>query len=65
MDEGFQPEFGWQDGYAVYSVGPRDVERVAKYIANQVEHHRTKTFEEERLELLKWAGIPFDLRFLD
>lgn len=63
--KGFNPSFGWQDGYAIYSVGPRELTKVSNYIANQAEHHRAKTFEQERLELLKWAGIPFDPKYLD
>jgi putative transposase len=44
--------FSWQDGYAVYSVSPSDVQRVRNYIANQKEHHRFVTLDEE-LEQLK------------
>ena len=44
--------FSWQDGYAVYSVSPSDVQRVRNYIANQEEHHRFVTLDEE-LEQLK------------
>ena len=44
--------FSWQDGYAVYSVSPSDVQRIRNYIANQEEHHRSVTLDEE-LEQLK------------
>ena len=44
--------FSWQDGYAVYSVSPSDVQRVRNYIATQAEHHRFVTLDEE-LEQLK------------
>ncbi len=44
--------FSWQDGYAVYSVSPSDVQRVRNYIAYQKEQHRFVTLEEE-LEQLK------------
>jgi len=30
------------------------------YIASQVEHHRTKSFQTELMELLTFAKIPYD-----
>ena len=45
--------FSWQDGYAVYSVSPSDVQRVRNYIANQEEHHRFVTLDEELKQLKK------------
>jgi hypothetical protein len=35
-----------------------------RYIANQAEHHRTKTFEEEFLAFLERHGIEFDPRYV-
>lgn len=58
-------DFSWQGGYAALSVGYGEVAEVTRYIQNQAEHHRKKTFEEERLEILKLAGIEYDPRFLD
>jgi putative transposase len=43
-------KFGWQRGYGAFSVSHSHVEEVGKYIANQEEHHRKRTFSEE-LEL--------------
>jgi putative transposase len=37
----------WQDGYAVFSVSPDNLVRVRKYIYNQEEHHRDKSFSDE------------------
>jgi hypothetical protein len=37
---------------------------VKKYIANQAEHHKVKTFEDEYLELLEASGIEFDEKYL-
>ena len=39
-------KFQWQEGYAALTVSPSQVDKVKQYIANQVEHHRKKTFEE-------------------
>ncbi|HET8866474.1 MAG TPA: IS200/IS605 family transposase [Gracilimonas sp.] len=42
-------QFYWQDGYGAFSVNPSEVNVVTKYIVNQKEHHRKKTFQEEYL----------------
>src|SRR5262249_40671895 len=39
--------FGWQSGYAAFSVSESSVEAVSRYISNQAEHHRKITFQEE------------------
>ena len=40
-------DFYWQNGYGAFSIGQSGVETLTKYIANQKEHHRKKTFQEE------------------
>jgi putative transposase len=57
-------KFHWQDGYSAFTVGRKGAEDLRRYIANQEEHHRTRTFEEEYREFLKARGISFDERFL-
>jgi REP element-mobilizing transposase RayT len=39
--------FAWGRGYGAFSVSHSDMDRVSKYIANQREHHRKRTFEDE------------------
>ena len=39
--------FAWQEGFGAFSVSISHVGDTIKYIENQVEHHRTKTFQEE------------------
>lgn len=51
------PQFAWQGGYGAYSVGYEGVESVRRYIADQEEHHRKVTFEEEFLRLLEEHGM--------
>ena len=58
------PNFGWQDGYGVFSVSKSSLPAVAKYIQSQREHHAKQSFEEEFLELLKLHDIEFDERYL-
>jgi len=56
--------FAWQDGYGAFSVSASEVGEVKRYIQNQYEHHRTKTFQEEYLDFLKEHGIQYDERYL-
>ena len=55
---------GWQNGYGGFSVSASGVEAVKAYIANQEEHHRRMTFQEEFVALLEKHGIEYDPRYL-
>jgi putative transposase len=57
-------QFYWQAGYGAFSVSPSHIEDLKRYIANQEEHHRTETFQEEFLRLLKKYGLEYDERYL-
>lgn len=59
------PEFAWQEGYGAFSVSQERMKGVEKYIRNQVEHHKTMNFREERIMLYQLAGIEFDPEDLD
>jgi putative transposase len=50
-------KFGWQDEYFVTAVAESAIPKVRRYIANQEEHHRKVTFEEEFEEFLSRAGF--------
>jgi hypothetical protein len=56
--------FSWQEGYSAFTVSPAR-EQVRRYIKRQEEHHRTKSFREELIELLEKSGIEYDPRYLD
>ena len=57
-------DFQWQDGYGAFSVSATMTRKVKNYIAKQEEHHRTKTFQEEYVEMLRLSGIEYDERYL-
>jgi len=59
-----QQYFAWQEGYGSFSVSYSSLEKVKHYIKNQKEHHKTKSFDEEYLQLLKKHKIPYDTRFV-
>ena len=56
--------FQWQKGYGIFTVSYSQIESVRHYIQNQREHHKTKTFEEEYLEILKLHNIEFNYQYL-
>jgi REP element-mobilizing transposase RayT len=56
--------FHWQSGYGAFSVSQSNTADVQKYIANQKEHHRTKTFQEEFREFLKKYQVPYDEQYV-
>jgi hypothetical protein len=46
--------FGWQAGYGAFSVSASKAAEVMRYIANQEQHHRKRTFQEEFDERYIW-----------
>ncbi len=56
-------KFSWQEGFGAFSYGKSQVPAIAKYIENQKEHHKKKSFEEEYMGFLKAFDIEFDKRF--
>ena len=61
LSDGF---FRWQDSASAFSVSKSDVDKVCKYIINQPEHHKKKTFKEEYDELIRHyqRGIKWEIR---
>lgn len=56
--------FYWQDGYGAFSVNPSEVDTVINYIANQKEHHRKKSFQDEYRAFLKKFNVEYDERYV-
>jgi len=57
--------FAWQEGYGAFTVGPASQAAVCRYIANQEQHHRKMTFQEEFVRFLDKAGVKYEPRYLD
>jgi REP element-mobilizing transposase RayT len=57
-------KFYWQDGYGIFSVNPSEIDTVVKYIKNQEEHHKNRTFQKELIAFLKKYNIEYDERYL-
>ena len=58
------PSFQWQEGYGGFTVGASHIEAVRSYVLNQEEHHKTQTFQEEYLAMLKRGLVEYDERYL-
>jgi len=56
--------FAWQEGYGAFSVSASNLAAVTRYIQNQEQHHRKKTFEEEFVAFLKKHGIDYDPKYV-
>lgn len=56
--------FGWQNGYAGFSVSPSEHDEIKDYIVLQETHHKKITFQEEYIELLKQEGIEYKEEYL-
>jgi REP element-mobilizing transposase RayT len=57
-------DFYWQEGYGAFSIGQSGVAALKAYIANQGEHHRRMSFQEEFLNLLKKYQVVYDERYI-
>lgn len=57
-------KFQWQSGYGAFSYSRSQRNPVIKYIVNQEQHHRRKTFREEYLDLLAKFEIDFKNEYL-
>jgi putative transposase len=56
--------FAWQAGYGLFSVGASQIPAVRAYIAEQEEHHRQFSFQDELRKLLHRYGIDYDERYV-
>jgi len=56
--------FSWQEGFGAFSYGHSQLTGIIKYIREQVEHHRRKTFREEYLQFLKKFEIEHDEKYI-
>ena len=52
-------KFNWQKGYGAFTHSHSQIDAVAKYVLNQEDHHRMKTFREEYLEMLNRFKITY------
>ena len=56
--------FYWQRGYGMFSVSPKDRDEAEKYVRDQEEHHRTRSFQDEYRAILQTYEIQFDEQYV-
>lgn len=56
--------FGWQSGYGAFTYNKSLLPPVERYILNQKEHHKSRSFDEEIRNILEKAGIEYDERYV-
>lgn len=56
--------FEWQEGYGAFSYSKSQIDNVIKYIQNQEEHHKIKTFKEECIGFLQKFEIEYDEKYI-
>lgn len=57
-------KFEWQSGYGAFSFSKSQRDVVIKYIMNQEEHHKTKSFKEEYVKMLNDFEVNYDEKYL-
>ncbi|MGH8020992.1 MAG: IS200/IS605 family transposase [Opitutaceae bacterium] len=62
--QGAGSDFAWQAGYGAFAVSRSNIDSVRDYVANQREHHRKRSFQEEYRAFLERHGIDFDERYV-
>jgi putative transposase len=59
-----QGKFAWQSGFGGFSYSKSDLPNIINYIKNQEEHHKTVTFRDEYLKLLRDFDIDFNEAYI-
>jgi putative transposase len=57
-------KFGWQDGFAAFTVSESQVDRIGGYIRNQKKRHQRMSFKEELIAILQRNRIEYDERYV-
>lgn len=57
-------KFRWQAGFGAFSYSKSHIPVIARYIENQKQHHRIKSFKEEYMKLLEKFDIEYDERYI-
>ncbi len=57
-------KFQWQSGYGAFSYSKSQRDIVIKYIMNQEEHHKMKSFKNEYLKMLMDFDVAYEDQYL-
>jgi len=57
-------KFNWQEGYGAFTYSKSQIDKVAKYILKQPEHHKKHSFKAEYLSILQKLEIEYDDKYI-
>ncbi|MBS1512544.1 MAG: IS200/IS605 family transposase [Bacteroidetes bacterium] len=57
-------KFRWQEGYGAFSYNKSSLPNLIRYVNNQKEHHRKKTFLEEYRAFLEAFAVDYDEQYI-
>jgi REP element-mobilizing transposase RayT len=57
-------KFEWQTGFGAFSYSHSNLTNVIRYIQNQEEHHKAKTFKEEYVAFLEAFDVDYKTEFI-
>jgi len=57
-------KFYWQEGYGAFSYSKSQIGNVCRYIENQADHHKKRSFKEEYLDFLKKFNVDYNEQYL-
>ena len=64
-EKGFvKGKFEWQEGFGAFSYSKSQIKDVIKYIENQEEHHKKRTFREEYLAFLDAFEVEYNEKYI-
>lgn len=64
-EENLFPGFtGWQIGYSAFTYSIEAKDQLVKYVMNQEEHHKLKSYKQELIELLLEHEIEWEEKYL-
>ncbi len=57
-------KFLWQDGFGAFTYSKSHIDKVAKYVLNQPEHHKKQSFRKEYMVFLEKFDADYDPKYL-
>jgi len=57
-------DFSWQEGYGAFSISPKDLDAVIRYIDQQEAHHKKTSFQDEFRKFLKQYKMDYDEKYV-
>ncbi|HEY3853103.1 MAG TPA: IS200/IS605 family transposase [Verrucomicrobiae bacterium] len=56
--------FNWQEGFGAFSYSHSQLQNVTRYVKNQEQHHRKRTFRDEYIEMQEKFKVDYDDRYI-